>query len=117
MNLDDKALFLDAMEDVQPLKRHTDVHWQPTRNLKTPQRIDTLQLDNFLTTGFLDILPLNEPLEFRREGLQQGVIDKLRSGKYPSRPASICYASRSKRAEKCYFVLSSRRRKRGCVMS
>lgn len=23
MNLDDKALFLDAMEDVQPLKRHT----------------------------------------------------------------------------------------------
>ncbi len=45
MNLDDKALFLDAMEDVQPLKRHTDVHWQPTRNLKTPQRIDTLQLD------------------------------------------------------------------------
>ncbi len=78
MNLDDKALFLDAMEDVQPLKRHTDVHWQPTRNLKTPQRIDTLQLDNFLTTGFLDILPLNEPLEFRREGLQQGVIDKLR---------------------------------------
>lgn len=63
MNLDDKALFLDAMEDVQPLKRHTDVHWQPTRNLKTPQRIDTLQLDNFLTTGFLDILPLNEPLE------------------------------------------------------
>ncbi len=36
MNLDDKALFLDAMEDVQPLKRHTDVHWQPTRNLKRP---------------------------------------------------------------------------------
>ncbi len=99
MNLDDKALFLDAMEDVQPLKRHTDVHWQPTRNLKTPQRIDTLQLDNFLTTGFLDILPLNEPLEFRREGLQQGVIDKLRSGNTLSRPASICYASRSKRAE------------------
>ncbi|MDI4740393.1 Smr/MutS family endonuclease, partial [Salmonella enterica subsp. enterica serovar Kentucky] len=32
---------------------------------------------------FVDILPLNEPLEFRREGLQQGVIDKLRSGKYP----------------------------------
>lgn len=69
MNLDDKALFLDAMEDVQPLKRHTDVHWQPTRNLKTPQRIDTLQLDNFLTTGFLDILPLNEPLESRKKAL------------------------------------------------
>lgn len=28
MNLDDKTLFLDAMEDVQPLKRCADVHWQ-----------------------------------------------------------------------------------------
>ncbi|HAT7525741.1 TPA: DNA endonuclease SmrA [Citrobacter koseri] len=88
MNLDDKTLFLDAMEDVQPLKRCADVHWQPTRNSRAPQRIDTLQLDNFLTTGFLDILPLGEPLEFRREGLQQGVLDKLRSGKY-SQQASL----------------------------
>ncbi|SJF65581.1 Smr domain-containing protein [Shigella sonnei] len=69
MNLDDKSLFLDAMEDVQPLKRATDVHWHPTRNQRAPQRIDTLQLDNFLTTGFLDIIPLSQPLEFRREGL------------------------------------------------
>lgn len=80
MNLDDKSLFLDAMEDVQPLKRATDVHWHPTRNQRAPQRIDTLQLDNFLTTGFLDIIPLSQPLEFRREGLQHGVLDKLRSG-------------------------------------
>lgn len=47
MNLDDKSLFLDAMEDVQPLKRATDVHWHPTRNQRAPQRIDTLQLDKF----------------------------------------------------------------------
>ncbi len=72
------------MEDVQPLKRATDVHWHPTCNQRAPQRIDTLQLDNFLTTGFLDIIPLSQPLEFRREGLQVlGVLDKLRSGKYP----------------------------------
>ena len=83
MNLDDASLFLDAMGDVQPLKSHTDVHWQPMRNLRTPTRIDTLQLDNFLSTGFLDIVPLNVPLEFRREGLQNGVTDKLRNGKYP----------------------------------
>ncbi|HCH40829.1 MAG TPA: DNA endonuclease SmrA, partial [Enterobacter sp.] len=29
MNPEDKSLFLDAMEDVQPLKRCTEVHWQP----------------------------------------------------------------------------------------
>lgn len=83
MNLDDASLFLDAMGDVQPLKSHSDVHWQPMRNLRTPARIDTLQLDNFLSTGFLDIVPLSVPLEFRREGLQNGVTDKLRNGKYP----------------------------------
>ncbi|MGY6029614.1 DNA endonuclease SmrA [Phytobacter sp. AG2a] len=82
MNPDDKSLFLDAMEDVQPLKRCADVHWQPGRKTRAPTQIDTLQLDNFLTTGFLEILPLGSPLAFKRDGVQQGVIDKLRSGKY-----------------------------------
>lgn len=82
MNLDDKSLFLGAMEDVQPLKRGNDVHWHPERNPRPTQRLDVLQLDNFLTTGYLDILPLTTPLEFKREGLQNGVLDKLRLGKY-----------------------------------
>ena len=69
MNLDDKSLFLDAMEDVQPLKQCHDVHWQPIRNARTRQELDTLQLDNFLTTGFLDIVTLATPLEYKREGL------------------------------------------------
>ncbi|MEB6377478.1 DNA endonuclease SmrA [Leclercia adecarboxylata] len=88
MNPDDKSLFLDAMEDVQPLKRCTDVHWQPGRNARVRQVVDTTQLDNFLTTGFLDVIPLAQPLAFQRDGVQQGVIDKLRSGKYP-RQASL----------------------------
>lgn len=82
MDPDEKSLFLDAMEDVQPLKRRDDVHWQPARNTRAPQHIDILQLDNFLTTGFLDIVPLDTPLAFKREGLQTGVLDKLRLGKY-----------------------------------
>ena len=88
MNPDDKSLFLDAMEDVQPLKRCTDIHWQPERNSRTRQELDTEQLDNFLTLGFLELVPLAEPLAFQRDGVQQGVIDKLRSGKY-SRQASL----------------------------
>ena len=48
MNLDDKSLFLGAMEDVQPLKRGNDVHWHPERNPRPTQRLDVLQLDNFL---------------------------------------------------------------------
>lgn len=82
MNPDDKSLFLDAMADVHPLKRNAEIHWQPSRNRRALQRIDTLQFDNPLTTGFLDIVPLGTPLEFKREGLQNGVLDKLRLGKY-----------------------------------
>mgnify|MGYP001032546517 CR=1 FL=1 len=109
MNLDDKSLFLDAMEDVQPLKRNNDVHWHPGRNSRAPQRVDTLQLDNFLTTGYLDIVPLATPLEFKREGLQSGVLDKLRR-------ASPCCASRWSSAGRCSSPLWCRRRKRGYAM-
>jgi len=58
MNPDDKSLFLDAMEDVQPMKRCSDIHWQPMRNARARQEMDTEQLDNFLTLGFLKLLPL-----------------------------------------------------------
>lgn len=104
MNPDDKSLFLDAMEDVQPLKRCTDIHWQQSRNTRARQDIDTEQLDNFLTLGFLELLPLDEPLAFQREGVQQGVIDKLRSGKY-SRQASLNLLRQP--AERCRQMLYS----------
>ncbi|MGL4725255.1 MAG: DNA endonuclease SmrA [Scandinavium sp.] len=94
MNPDDKSLFLDAMEDVQPLKQPVNVHWQPHRNTKAPKPVDTLQLDNFLTTGFLDIVPLGTPLDYKREGLQNGVLDKLRLGKY-SQQASLTLIGQS----------------------
>ncbi|HHA2045581.1 TPA: DNA endonuclease SmrA, partial [Enterobacter cloacae] len=102
MNPDDKSLFLDAMEDVQPLKRCADIHWQPSRNTRARQEIDTEQLDNFLTLGFLELLPLDEPLAFQREGIQQGVMDKLRSGKY-SREASLNLLRQP--AERCRQML------------
>lgn len=88
MTPDDRSLFLDAMQDVQPLKRCTDIHWQPAPKARDKQPIDLEQLDNFLTTGYLDILPLAEPLAYQREGIQQGVVEKLRMGKYP-RQASL----------------------------
>ncbi len=102
MNLDDKSLFLDAMEDVQPLKRNNDVHWHPGRNSRARNASITLQLDNFLTTGYLDIVPLATPLEFKREGLQSGVLDKLRRGKYSqqAKPPPRC-ASRWNSAGRC----------------
>ncbi len=88
MNLDDKSLFLDAMEDVKPLKNCASSQWIKPVKDKKPPKIDAVQLDNFLTTDYLEIIPLDTPLEFKREGLQNGVLDKLRLGKY-SQQASL----------------------------
>lgn len=87
MNLDDKSLFLDAMEDVQPLKCATDVHWHPTRNQRVPQRIDTLQLDNFLTTGFLDIVPLNQRWNFAGKDCNMECLISYAVANIRNRPA------------------------------
>ena len=82
MKLDEKSLFLDAMDDVKPLKNCNSSQWLKPVKEKVVQKLDTVQLDNFLTTDFLEIIPLNTLLEFKREGLQTGVLDKLRLGKY-----------------------------------
>ena len=39
-------------------------------------------LENFLTRGDLEIIPLNTPLEYKADGIQQGIVDKLRRGEY-----------------------------------
>lgn len=37
---------------------------------------------NFLSDDFVDLLPPFDPMEYRREGIQQGVVDKLKHGGY-----------------------------------
>ncbi len=108
MNPDDKSFFLDAMEDVQPLKRCADIHWQPSRNTRTREEVDSEQLDNFLTLDFLDMLPLEEPLAFQREGVQQGVIDKLRSGKYARQASLNLLRQPAERCRQCSILLFAR---------
>lgn len=88
MEPEDKSLFLEAMGEVTPLKNCENQYW--LKQQKTPVRSppDLSQLDNFLTTDFLEIVPLDTPLEYKQEGVQQGVLNKLRLGKY-SQQASL----------------------------
>lgn len=37
---------------------------------------------NFLSEEFVDLLPHNDPIEYRRPGVQTGVADRLRQGGY-----------------------------------
>ena len=82
------SLFLEEMADVKPLGRSTNTLWLKPQKVQVSNRPDLSQLDNVLTTDFLEIVPLTEPLAFKREGIQQGVLSKLRLGKY-SQQASL----------------------------
>ena len=83
MSSGDKSLFQEAMGDVTPLKYNETQRWLKPQKKQVLQKQDITQLDNFLTTDFLEIVSLDTPLEFKRAGLQQGVFNKLRLGKYP----------------------------------
>lgn len=82
INHNEQDLFKHAMEDVKPLKECASTLWLKPPVAKGPVQTDP-QLDNPLTSGLLDIVPLTQPLEFKVEGIQQGVLDKLLQGKYP----------------------------------
>lgn len=84
MTCDDDDLFKEAMDDVKPLKAAAEVVFLQHKTDRSKFRHDARAVaDNFLTTGFLDVIPLDTPLSYKRDGIQQGVLDKLRGGRYP----------------------------------
>lgn len=87
MNPDDKSFFLDAMEDVQPLKRGPDIHWQPSRNTRARQEVDSEQLDNFLTLDFLDLLPWKNRWRSSAKGCSRALSRSCARVNMPARPA------------------------------
>nr|WP_154324718.1 DNA endonuclease SmrA [Pantoea sp. 201603H] len=80
---DDKDLFREAMNEVKPLEDYASVHWlQPTPMHVPAVTLSQEQTENFLIEGFIEPMPLNQPLEYKADGIQQGVLDKWRLGKY-----------------------------------
>lgn len=89
-SLRDEVGFEAMIGDVTPLKRDNRANpgkkppasteaWQARRNAAeegTGER-------NFLSDDFVDLLPPIDPMAFRRDGIQQGVADKLKHGGYP----------------------------------
>lgn len=78
-------------EDVQPLSKGRDKA-DLTRSFRSPSEAQLARrasaeaesvTSNFLSDEFVDLLPHHDPLEYRREGIQLGVLDRLRHGGYP----------------------------------
>lgn len=103
--LRDEIDFRALVGDVKPLPPSNRA--EPAANRKKPSEaqlarrewaVEELGSQNFLSDDFVDLLPPFDPMEFRREGIQQGVVDKLRHGGYNAqaqlhmlrRPLSEC---------------------------
>ncbi|NMP26797.1 DNA endonuclease SmrA [Rahnella sp. SAP-1] len=80
----DDLLFFQEMADVQKIADLNQVVYLKNRP-KVPRTIaaEHAAPENILTTGLLEIIECAQPLEYKQPGVQQGVLDKLRQGKYP----------------------------------
>jgi len=86
---DDPDLFSEEMDGVAPLKKKDKAHL-PTQQTVTPGHLvrrlaavtEKAVDDNHLATDQVEILSSNDVLEYKKEGVQNGVYKKLRMGKY-----------------------------------
>lgn len=88
-SLRDDMDFRALIGDVKPLPPSNRA--DPGLQRKSPSESQLAQREwaeeekgarNFLSDDFVDLLPPFDPMEYRREGIQQGVVDKLRHGGY-----------------------------------
>ncbi|ART61695.1 DNA endonuclease SmrA [Kushneria marisflavi] len=126
-NQRDEQLFFHEMADVIPLNKGRNradagnTGARPPSEAQLARRAsaqDGEQESNFLSDEFVDLLPVNDPIEFRRDGIQTGVIEKLRHGGYQvdsqlnllKRPVAEC------RRELFRFIREAHQHELRCVM-
>ncbi|WP_434985666.1 DNA endonuclease SmrA [Vreelandella zhaodongensis] len=88
-SLRDEMDFSALVGDVKPLPKHNRADTGTQRQRPTEAQLarresaeERLEERNFLSDDFVDLLPPFDPMEYRREGIQQGVVDKLKHGGY-----------------------------------
>ncbi|SDO07342.1 DNA-nicking endonuclease, Smr domain [Halomonas shengliensis] len=82
--------FQALMGDVQPLTRGRG-RADTGRGARSPSEAQLARRESaeaeleghgFLSDDFVDLVPPFDPLEYRRDGIQEGVVDRLRHGGY-----------------------------------
>ncbi|MGQ4879843.1 DNA endonuclease SmrA [Billgrantia sp. LNSP4103-1] len=84
--------FRALMGDVKPLRRSANRANPGQRRTRPTEaqlaRRESAQAqfgqDSFLSDDFVELLLPFDPIEYRRDGIQQGVVDRLRHGGYPA---------------------------------
>lgn len=87
--LRDEVDFRMLVGDVKPLPKRNRADTGPQRQQPSEAQLarraraaEHLDEHNFLSDDFVDLLPPFDPIEFRHEGVQRGVVDKLKNGGY-----------------------------------
>jgi DNA-nicking Smr family endonuclease len=91
MNDEDFDLFRKAVADVHPIRqvdkvvltdnrKSVSAPGQVYRRLTAQKRVVD---DNFLPSGYVALVDPQAIVSFKREGVQNGVFDKLQQGRYP----------------------------------
>ncbi|MEG3078830.1 DNA endonuclease SmrA [Halomonas sp. 5021] len=87
--LRDETDFRALVGDVKPLADKNradtgDARKRPSEAQLARRERAEAEIDerNFLSDDFVDLIPPFDPIEYRREGIQQGVVDKLKHGGY-----------------------------------
>ncbi len=124
---DDVAAFLEAMQDVAPVaKGRKTIHQSPT--ITTPgqqqRRLDAagehkdLADPNFLTLGDVPPRAPLEYLEWKQDGVQNAVFDKLKKGNYAVEANLDLHRKTVKQArqEVFDFLLAATARQQRCVV-
>ncbi|WP_150123535.1 DNA endonuclease SmrA [Halotalea alkalilenta] len=86
----DRRLFEREMADVTPLvRRAAKADSRAARRSPSEAQLARRanaeasgQETNFLSDEFVELLPHDQPLAFRRDGIQSGLFDKLSHGRY-----------------------------------
>ncbi|KPQ19781.1 MULTISPECIES: DNA endonuclease SmrA [unclassified Halomonas] len=89
--LHDEMDFRAFVGDVKPLPQKNRANTATARKRPSEAQLarrecaeaEIDERHNFLSDDFVDLIPPFDPIVFRREGIQQGVVDKLKHGGYP----------------------------------
>lgn len=115
---DDLDYFLREMRGVVPIKQDqkADLKTSQKEDVKTLEarrnaaQEQTKQDQNFLSDEFVDLLGPFDPVEYKKDGVQEGVYKRLKQGRYPidaalnlhKKPVEFCRKEVFEFIEDCY---------------
>ena len=114
---DDEAAFRAAMEDVEPIAKGRQTELKPqsddalTQQLRREAAVGLTKdsVDpNFLTLGEVQPVAPLEHLEWKKDGVQQAVFDKLRRGGYEIQQSLDLHRKTVKEARELVFKFLAR---------